>query len=97
MEGVISYRPSIGKKKLLEAVEKLDFDNTNQFIDFAVMTALSVKDDPHVRKLMADLAWAVYKHAPLRFGKPSPREDREIRERVKKGKFVTMKRIKVGR
>jgi hypothetical protein len=91
MEGVISYRPSIGKKKLLKVVERLDFDNMNQFIDYAVMTALSSKDDPRVRKLMADLAWAVYHHAPLRFRRPTPQEDREIRERLKKGKFVRMK------
>jgi hypothetical protein len=91
MEGVISYRPSIGKKKLLEAVEKLDFANTNQFIDLAVMTALASKEDPKVRKLMADLAWAIYRDAPLRFTKPTPQEDREIRGRLKKGKFVVMK------
>ena len=97
MEGVISYRPSIGKKKLMEAVEKLHFDNTNQFIDFAVMSALVSRENPKVKKLMAELAEAIFKNAPLRFGKPTAQEDQEIRRRyaeMKKGKSVVMHPIK---
>jgi hypothetical protein len=95
MEGVISYRPSIGKKKLTEAVEKLHFDNTNQFIDFAVMSALVSRENPKVKKLLGELAGVIYRSAPLRFTKPTPREDKEIRRRLaemKKGRSVVMKR-----
>lgn len=98
MEGVISYRPSMGKKKLMEAVEKLHFDNTNQFIDFAVMSALMSRDNPKVKKLMAELAGVIYQNAPLRFVKPTPREDKEIRRRfaeMKKGKSITMHPLKI--
>jgi hypothetical protein len=97
MEGVISYRPSIGKKKLMEAVEQLHFDNTNQFIDFAVMSALVSRENPKVKKLMAELAGVIYQNAPLRFTKPTSQEDKEIRHRfaeMKKGKSVTMHPIK---
>jgi hypothetical protein len=97
MEGVISYRPSIGKKKLIQAVEKMPFDNTNQFIDFAVMSALLSKDDPKVQKLMAELAAVIYRSAPLHFTKPTVKEDKEIRDRyeeMKKGKSVVMHPIK---
>ena len=97
MEGVISYRPSIGKKKLMQAVEKLHFDNTNQFIDFAVMSTLVSKDSPKVKKLLSELAAVVYKSAPLRFTKPTAKEDKEIRARyaeMKKGKSVVMHPIK---
>lgn len=97
MEGVISYRPSMGKKKLMQAVEKLHFDNTNQFIDFAVMNTLISKDSPKVQKLISELAAAIYKDAPLRFTKPTPKKDKEIRLRyaeMKKGKAVVMHPIK---
>ncbi len=97
MEGVISYRPSIGKKKLVQAVEKLHFGNTNQFIDFAVMSALASKDNPKVQKLIAELAAVIYRSAPLRFEKPTAREEKEIRSRyaeMKKGKSVAMHPIK---
>jgi hypothetical protein len=97
MEGVISYRPSMGKKKLMQAVEKLHFDNTNQFIDFAVMNTLVSKDSPKVQKLISELAAVIYKGAPLRFTKPTPKEDKEIRLRyaeMKKGKSVVMHPIK---
>lgn len=97
MESVISYRPSIGKKKLIQAVEQLHFDNTNQFIDFAVMSALASKDDPKMRKLMAELAAVIYQNAPLRFTKPNRQEDEEIRGRhaeMKSGKSTVMHRSK---
>ncbi len=97
MEGVISYRPGIGKKKLMKAVEQLHFDNTNQFIDFAVMSALASRENPKVQKLMADLAEVIYQNAPLRFAKPTAREDKEIRLRfaeMKKGKSFVMSPVK---
>jgi hypothetical protein len=97
MEGVISYRPSIGKKKLIQAVEKMPFDNTNQFIDFAVMSALVSRENPKVQKLMSELAGVIYRNAPLRLTKPTAKEDKEIRHRyaeMKKGKSVTMHPIK---
>lgn len=97
MEGVISYRPSMGKKKLMQAVEKLHFDNTNQFIDFAVMSTLVSKDSPKVQKLISELAAVVYKNAPLRFTKPTAKEARDIRARyaeMKKGKSITMHPIR---
>jgi hypothetical protein len=97
MEGVISYRPSIGKKKLMQAVEKMPFDNTNQFIDFAVMSALVSRENPKVQKLISELAAVMYKSAPLRFTMPTPQEDKEIRSRyaeMKKGKSVVMHPIK---
>lgn len=83
MEGVISYRPSIGKKKLQSAIKDLSFENTNQFIDFAVMNYLASKSDPKVAKMVSDLVEAVYRHAPLKFTKPTPKEHKEIMERVK--------------
>lgn len=97
MEGVISYRPSIGKKKLIQAVEKTPFDNTNQFIDFAVMNTLVSRGNPKVLKLMAELAAVLYRSAPLRFTKPTAREDKEIRHRfaeMKKGRSITMRPLK---
>ncbi len=95
MEGVITYRPSIGKKKLQEAVKKLSFENTNQFIDFAVMNYLAAESDPKVGKLISDLVEAVYKHAPLKFRKPTPKEHREIMDRVKDMKAGRLKEIQV--
>ena len=97
MEGVISYRPSIGKKKLMQAVEKMPFENTNQFIDFAVMSTLVSKERPKVQKLISELAAVIYRRAPLRFTKPTAQEDKEIRSRyaeMKKGKSVVMHPIK---
>ena len=95
MEGVISYRPSIGKKKLQDAVKKLSFENTNQFIDYAVMNYLAAKSDPKVGKLVSDLVEAVYAHAPLRFRKPTPSEHREIMEKRKLIKSGRSKEIRM--
>ncbi len=97
MEGVISYRPSIGKKKLVEAVGKMSFDNTNQFIDFAVMSALVSRENPKVKKLISELASVIYQTSPLRFTKPTAVEEREIRRRfseMKGGKSIRMRPIK---
>jgi hypothetical protein len=95
MEGVITYRPSIGKKKLQEAVKKLSFENTNQFIDFAVMNYLAAKSDPKVGKLVAGLVEAVYKNSPLKFRKTTPKEHEEIMERVKEMKNGKLKEVRV--
>ena len=95
MEGVITYRPSIGKKKLQDAVKKLSFDNTNQFIDFAVMNYLAAKTDPKVGKLVAELVEAIYNHSPLKFRKPTTQEHREIMERVKELKNGKLKEVQV--
>jgi hypothetical protein len=95
MEGVISYRPSIGKKNLQDAVKKLSFENTNQFIDFAVMNYLAAKSDPKVGKLVADLVEAIYEHAPLNFRKTTPREHQEIMEKVKQIRSGRLKEVQV--
>ena len=95
MEGVISYRPSIGKKKLQDAVKKLSFENTNQFIDFAVMSYLAGNADPKIGKLMTDLVEAVYQHAPLKFRKPTLQEHQEIMEKVKQLKAGKIKGVRM--
>ena len=95
MDGVITYRPSIGKKKLQDAVKKLSFENTNQFIDFAVMNYLAAKSDPKVGKLVAELVEAVYKHSPLKFRKTTSKEHREIMSRVKDMKIGKLREIQV--
>ena len=83
MEGVISYRPRMGKQKLESLVKhKLHYRSINQFIDHAVARALDEEfgENPLARKI-ADLVYqAVVDHAPLRFVKPSPEEAREIEE-----------------
>jgi hypothetical protein len=94
MEGVISYRPRMGKAKLKElVVKKLHYDNINQFIDHAVGQTLEVElnvtGDPKTRKMVAEVAEVIYKYAPLKFVKPTKRESDEIRakaERVLSGK-----------
>ena len=95
MEGVISYRPSIGKKKLQDAVKNLSFENTNQFIDFAVMNYLASKSDPKVGKLVADLVEAIYAHAPLKFRKPTAQEHSEIMEKMRQIKSGRLKETRV--
>ncbi len=82
MEGVISYRPSMGKEKLKTlVVKKLHYDNINRFIDHAVGMALrdELMGDPVAAKMAAEVAEVIYKYAPLRFVKPTKREAAAIR------------------
>ena len=81
MEGVISYRPKMGKKKLEALVKtKLHYKSINQFIDHAVAQALQEQFGHHpLAKRIADIVYkAVADHAPLRFVKPTPEEAGEI-------------------
>lgn len=87
MEGVISYRPKMGKRKLEHLVKnKLRYRTLNQFIDHAVARTLSEEFGSHpLAKKIADLVYQmVADHAELRFVKPTPEEAREIEELAKK-------------
>lgn len=95
MEGIISYRPSIGKKKLQDAIKELSFENTNQFIDFAVMNYLASKSDPKVGKLVADLVEAIYAHAPLKFRKTTLQEHGEILDKAKQINSGKLKEVRM--
>jgi hypothetical protein len=95
MERVISYRPSIGKKKLVEVAKELSFANTNQFVDSAVLNYLASKTNPKVGRLVAELVEAVYKNAPLKFRKPTAKEHKEIMARYKEMKSGAVKGIEV--
>lgn len=100
MEGVISYRPRMGKKKLEALVRsKLHYKSINQFIDHAVAKALQEEFGHHpLAKKIADIVYkAVADHAPLKFVKPTYEETREIEElaqrAVSSGKTVSAREI----
>ena len=81
MEGVISYRPRMGKHKLENLVKnKLHYKSINQFIDHAVAQALNEQFGPHpLAKKIADIVYrAVTEHAELNFIKPTAEETKEI-------------------
>src|ERR1700722_5756557 len=87
MEGVISYRPRMGKRKLENLVKnKLHYRTLNQFIDHAVARALQDEFGSHpLAKKIADLVYQmVADHAELRFVKPTPEEAHEIEELTQK-------------
>ena len=87
MEGVISYRPRMGKRKLEHLVKtKLRYRSINQFIDHAVARTLNEEFGSHpLAKKIADLVYQmVADHAELRFTKPTPEETREIEELTQK-------------
>lgn len=81
MEGVISYRPRMGKRKLENLVKnKLHYKSINQFIDHAVAQALNEEFGHHpLAKKIADIVYrAVADHAELTFIKPTLEEAKEI-------------------
>ncbi len=87
MEGVISYRPRMGKSKLENLVKKkLHFSSVNQFIDHAVTKTLQEEFGHHpLAKKIADLVYQVVsEHSELKFVKPTPKESAEIEKIVKK-------------
>jgi hypothetical protein len=83
MEGVISYRPRMGKRKLESLVKsKLHYRSINQFIDHAVSKALHEEFGHHpLAKKIADIVYkAVADHAELKFTRPTGDEAREIED-----------------
>jgi DNA gyrase/topoisomerase IV subunit B len=93
MEGVISYRPRMGKSKLESLVKnKLHFKSVNQFIDHAVTKALQEEFGHHpLAKKISDLVYKVVsEHSELKFVKPSARETAEIEQIVHKTKGKTI-------
>jgi len=81
MEGVISYRPRMGKRKLEALVkQKLHYRTLNQFIDHAVAKTLQEEFGAHpLAKRIADRVYQmVAEEAALRFTKPTPQEALEI-------------------
>ncbi len=81
MEGVISYRPRMGKRKLENLVKnKLHYKSINQFIDHAVAQTLNEEFGHHpLAKKIADIVYrAVADHAELTFLKPTAEEAKEI-------------------
>jgi DNA gyrase/topoisomerase IV subunit B len=83
MEGVISYRPRMGKRKLESLVKnKLHYRTLNQFIDHAVARALQEEFGSHpLAKKIADMVYQmVADQSELRLTKPTPEETREIEE-----------------
>lgn len=100
MEGVISYRPRMGKRKLENLVKnKLHYKSINQFIDHAVAQALNEEFGHHpLAKKIADIVYrAVADHAELTFIKPTTDEAREIEaiadRTTREGKGVPAKEI----
>jgi hypothetical protein len=100
MEGVISYRPRMGKHKLESLVKnKLRYKSINQFIDHAVAQALNQEFGHHpLAKKIADLVYQVVAdHAALSFVKPTAEEAREIDEiasrTMRTGNSVTAKNL----
>jgi DNA gyrase/topoisomerase IV subunit B len=87
MEGVISYRPRMGKKKLEGLVKKkLHYKSVNQFIDHAVTKTLQEEfgHNPLAKKI-SDLVYKVVsEHSELKFVKPSAEETAEIEKIVEK-------------
>ena len=87
MEGVISYRPGMGKSKLEVLVKKkLHYKSVNQFIDQAVTRALHNEIQPHsvASKIAHEVEKAVLKYVPLKFTKASAGESKEIARIVKR-------------
>lgn len=87
MPGVISYRPTMDKKKLERLVkERLHYKNLNQFIDHAVHKTIAeeMTGNPVAKKIASEVEKAVYKYVPLKFVQPTAQEAREIEEAVKK-------------
>ena len=85
MEGVISYRPKLGKAKLKKlVVQKLHYNNINQFIDHAVSKTLrdELGTDPKAKKMVEEVVETIYRHMPLKFVKPTPKEAAEIRAKA---------------
>lgn len=81
MEGVISYRPRMGKSKLESLVKnKLHYRSVNQFIDHAVTKSLQDEFGHHpLAKKVADLVYRVVaENVELQFVKPSKEETKEI-------------------
>lgn len=87
MEGVVSYRPRMGKSKLEHLVKnKLHYKSVNQFIDHAVTKTLQDEFGNHpLAKKIADLVYKVVsEHSELKFVKPSANEAAEIERIVRK-------------
>lgn len=85
MEGVISYRPKLGKNKLKKlAIQRLHYRNINQFIDHAVSKALrdELGTNPKAQKMVEEVVETIYRHMPLKFVKPTPKEASEIRAKA---------------
>jgi 6-pyruvoyl-tetrahydropterin synthase len=100
MEGVISYRPRMGKRKLESLLKaKPHYKSVNQFIDHAVARALREEFGQHpLAKRIADIVYqAVADHAPLRFVKPAAEELKEIEAAAERasgpGKLVSAEEI----
>jgi hypothetical protein len=100
MEGVISYRPRMGKSKLESLVKnKLHYKSVNQFIDHAVTKTLQEEfgDDPLAKKIANAVYKVVSEHSALKFARPTDKEAQEIErivERTKsKGKTVSAKTL----
>jgi hypothetical protein len=100
MEGVISYRPRMGKHKLESLVKsKLHYKSINQFIDHAVAKALHEEFGHHpLAKRIADIVYkAVADHAPLQFVKPTAEEAVEIETAAQRalvsGKAIPAKEV----
>ena len=87
MEGVISYRPRMGKSKLENLVKKkLHYNSVNQFIDHAVTKTLQEEfgHNPLAKKI-SDLVYKVVsEHSELKFVKPSAEETAEIEKIVER-------------
>jgi hypothetical protein len=87
MEGVVSYRPRMGKRKLENLVKnKLHFKSVNLFIDHAVTKTLQEEFGHHpLAKKIADLVYKVVsEHSELKFVRPSAEEATEIESIVQK-------------
>jgi len=87
MEGVISYRPRMGKSKLESLVKnKLHYKSVNQFIDHAVTKTLQEEFGHHpLAKKISDLVYKVVsEHSELKFVKPSTAEAAQIEEIVQR-------------
>ncbi len=88
-EGVVSYRPRMGKSKLEHIVKnKLHYKNVNQFIDHAVTKTLQEEFGHHpLAKKISDLVYRVVaEHSELKFSKPTMSEAEEIEKIVQKTK-----------
>jgi uncharacterized protein (DUF2132 family) len=87
MEGVVSYRPRMGKSKLENLVKnKLHYASVNQFIDHAVTKTLQEEfgHNPLAKKI-SDLVYKVVsEHSELKFVRPSAKESAEIETIVQK-------------
>ena len=87
MEGVISYRPRMGKSKLENLFKKkLHYNSVNQFIDHAVTKTLQEEfgHNPLAKKISDLVYQVVSEHSELKFVRPSVEETAEIETIVKK-------------